>query len=157
MVIDGERLVDRAVRCLRAADCDPVIVVLGAWAGDVPHADVVVNEHWIEGMGSSLRIGLDALASLEDVGSAVVTLVDLPGLTPQAVRRVVAADGDLIVATYDGERGHPVRFDRRHWPDIARLAVGDEGARGFLAGRTDVTFVELGDVASGYDVDVPPE
>ena len=131
MVIDGERLVDRAVRCLRAADCDPVIVVLGAWVGDVPHAD--------------------------DVGSAVVTLVDLPGLTPQAVRRVVAADGDLIVATYDGERGHPVRFDRRHWPDIARLAVGDEGARGFLAGRTDVTFVELGDVASGYDVDVPPE
>ncbi|MGA1145657.1 MAG: NTP transferase domain-containing protein, partial [Candidatus Nanopelagicales bacterium] len=28
---DGERLVDRAVRVLREAGCDPVFVILGAW------------------------------------------------------------------------------------------------------------------------------
>ena len=33
-VIDGERLVDRAVRVLRAGGCDPVYVVLGAWVGE---------------------------------------------------------------------------------------------------------------------------
>ena len=43
-VLDGVRLVDRAVALLRDAGCDPVLVVLGAWIDDVPDAVVVVNE-----------------------------------------------------------------------------------------------------------------
>jgi len=157
VVINGERLVDHAVACLREAGCDPVIVVLGAWVGDVLHADIVVNDAWTEGMGSSLRKGLDALEHREQIDSTLVTLVDLPGLTAAGVRRIAEADGELIVATFDGERGHPVRFARRHWSSIRESAVGDEGARTFLARRTDITFVEIGDVASGYDIDIPPE
>lgn len=157
VVINGRRLVDHAVQCLRAAGCSPVIVVLGAWVGDVPDAEIVVNAEWPEGMGSSLRAGLEALRPLTDIEAVVVTLVDLPGLTPAAVERVVSIDGDLVVATYAGERGHPVRFSRRHWDEVQSVANGDEGARRFLGGRSDITFVELGDVASGYDVDVPAE
>jgi len=153
-VIDGERLVDRAVGCLRAAGCEPVLVVLGAWVGEVPGAEVVVNPQWPEGMGSSLRTGLTALPATAD--SVVVTLVDLPGLTPEAVRRIVEAPGELVVATYDGTRGHPVRFDRGHWDGIAASARGDEGARRYLRDRTDVTLVEVADLASGEDLDVRP-
>ena len=65
--LDGERLVDRAVRVLTEGGCDPVFVVLGAWVGDVAGADVVVNDGWPEGMGSSLRIGLEALTAQADV------------------------------------------------------------------------------------------
>ncbi len=90
-VVDGERLVDRAVRVLREASCDPVVVVLGAWVGEVPEADVVVNDDWGTGMGSSLRRGLEHVATLEGVDDVVVTLVDLPGLTAEAVRRILAA------------------------------------------------------------------
>ena len=61
VVIEGERLVDRAVRVLREGGCDPVYVVLGAWTGDVPGAVAVANPEWPEGMGSSLRAGLTAL------------------------------------------------------------------------------------------------
>ena len=60
LVVDGERLVDRAVRVLREGGCDPVLVVLGAWVGDVPGAEVVVNADWASGLGSSLRAGLRA-------------------------------------------------------------------------------------------------
>ena len=49
VVVNGERLVDRAVRCLGEAGCDPVIVVLGAWIGPVPGAEVVVNDDWRSG------------------------------------------------------------------------------------------------------------
>jgi len=59
------------------------------------------------------------------------------------------------VATYDGERGHPVRIAREHWADVLEVARGDEGARRMLRGRDDVALIEVGDVASGYDVDVP--
>jgi CTP:molybdopterin cytidylyltransferase MocA len=155
--LDGERLVDRAVRVLREAGCEPVVVVLGAWVADVPDADVVVNERWRTGMGSSLRCGLEYLGP--DVDRALVTLVDLPGLTAEAVRRLAAvgstAPGEVLAAaTYDGVRGHPVLFGRSHWGGVIATATGDRGARGYLA-EHDVRLVEVGDVATGDDLDTP--
>lgn len=157
VVIDGERLVDRAVRVLAEGGCSPVLVVLGAWVGQVDGADVLVNDAWPEGMGSSLRAGLEELAQSSDADAVVISLVDLPGLTPAAVQRVVDCPADLAVATYDGERGHPVRIARRLWSEAIAVAQGDEGARRLLRAHDDVALVEVGDVASGYDVDVPAE
>lgn len=153
-VVNGERLVDHAVTCLRDGGCDRVVVVLGAWIGEVPGAQIVVNPDWAEGMGSSLRAGLAALEDDPAAANAVVTLVDLPGLTSAAVRRVLLTDGDIVVATYDGERGHPVMFGRCHWSAVRAVASGDEGARRFLLGRNDIALVEVGDVAAGDDLDL---
>lgn len=156
VVIDGERLIDRAVRILRGGGCAPIVAVLGAWVGPVQGARVVVNRAWAEGMGSSLRAGLEALADTE-ARHALVTLVDLPGLTPEAVLRVTATEASLAVATYDGVRGHPVLLGREHWAGVIAAASGDAGARGYLVGRADLTLVEVGDVAAGYDLDVPAD
>lgn len=154
-VLDGERLVDRAVRVLSAAGCAPVVVVLGAWVGDVPGATVVVNDDWASGMGSSLRAGLAALEHLA-VDRVLVTLVDLPGLTAEGVRRLVETPGDLAQAAYDGERGHPVVLGRDHWAGVVATAEGDRGARAYLS-QHEVALVEVGDVASGDDLDRRPE
>lgn len=160
VLVEGERLVDRAVRVLRAGGCSPILVVLGAWQGWVPGAIALANPEWESGMGSSLGTGLRSL--LEDpqwaeVDAVLVTLVDLPGLTSTAVERVIAVDADLVAATYAGERGHPILFAREHWSAVAESAQGDAGARNFLRGRTDVVRVEVGDVASGMDVDRPED
>lgn len=144
---------DRAVEVLTRAGCAPVIVVLGAWVGEVPGALVVENAHWEEGMGSSLRAGLAAAEPL-DVGRVLVTLVDLPGLTHEAVRRVLATGSDLAAATYGGRRGHPVLLGRQHWPGVARVSTGDRGARVYLdAHEEELALVEVGDVATGEDLD----
>lgn len=166
VVVDGERLVDRAVRVLCEGGCDPVYVVLGAWVDDVPGATVIVNPDWSEGMGSSLRTGLAAVdadrrraggaAPLGDLDRVVVTLVDLPGLTGEAVARLVASDARLAQASYDGERGHPVVLGREHIAGVIDAASGDRGARDYLRAHLDeVVLVEVGDVASGEDLDVP--
>jgi CTP:molybdopterin cytidylyltransferase MocA len=155
VIIDGERLVDRAVRNLRSAGCDPVFVVLGAWEGQVPDALVIVNHGWEEGMGSSLRIGLKwARATSEhDDDDAIITLVDLPGLTPAAVTRILETPGEIVAATFNGERGHPVRIAKKYWQDLIDTVKGDEGAREFMQ-RNKVVLVEVGDVADGSDIDV---
>ena len=150
---DGERLVDRAVRCLREGGCDPVLVVLGAWIGDVPGAQTVINDGWAEGMGSSLRAGLTRAAVEQPGRDVVVTLVDLPGLTPAAVHRIVVAEGELVVATYDGTRGHPVRLGSEHLAGVVATAQGDQGAREYLNGRDDIVFVDVADLATGEDLD----
>ncbi|MEV5612357.1 nucleotidyltransferase family protein [Streptomyces sp. NPDC052225] len=158
----GGLLVEHAVRMLRAGGCGPVHVVLGAAAADVRDraslegCTVVENAHWAQGMGSSLRAGLDSLAGT-DAPAALVLLVDQPGIGAEAITRVREAyrsPASLAAAAYDGERGHPVLFGRDHWAGIAASADGDRGARAYLKEHADaVGLVECGDVAEAYDID----
>ena len=158
--LDGERLVDRAVRLLGEGGVTSRYVVQGAAdLTGLSGAEVVDNPDWAEGMGSSLRMGLAAMPAA--VAAVLVVPVDQPGLTPAAVRRVVDAAGDdlrsaLVVATYSDRSGHPVLLGRDHWGDVAAEAVGDVGARPVLAARADlVVRVECADIGDGHDVDVP--
>jgi nicotine blue oxidoreductase len=160
----GSLLVERAVQVARDGGCTPIVVVLGAaadrvrTAADLGGVTVVENPDWATGMGSSLRVGLETLAGTDAV-AAVVQLVDTPGVTPAAVRRFVelAAPGAMARASYDGRPGHPVLLGRVHWPEIAREAAGDRGARDYLAEHAaDVRTVACDDVADGADLDVPP-
>ena len=82
-------------------------------------------------------------------------LVDLVGLTSDAVARLVACDAPLAAASYDGRRGHPVRFARALWPELVASARGDAGARDYLAEHAPL-LVEVGDVATDDDLDEAP-
>lgn len=157
VVYQGERLVDRAVRSLREAGCAPVFVILGAWEGNVDDALVIVNHGWEEGMGSSLRIALKWVNATTEADYALITLVDLPDVTSEAITRVKDAEPGIAVATFNGERGHPVRIPREHFRELIDTVSGDEGARSFLRDRDDVHLVEVGDLASGRDIDVPED
>lgn len=157
LVVRGERLVDRAVRLLREGGCHEIFVVLGAWQGEVPGARVVINGDWASGMGSSLRAGLEVLTDDERFSAAVVTLVDLPGLSAAAVRAVVAEPGELVVATYEAKPGHPLKLGRAHWPGIMATLVGDAGARDYLRNQADVVSLELSEVGHNADVDTPAD
>lgn len=161
---DGRLLVERAVRTAYDGGCDPVVVVLGAAAAevrrraDLDSARLVENPSWTDGMGSSLRVGLAALAGTEAV-AAVVLLVDTPGVTSAAVRRVAghATAGELAMGGYRDRPGHPVLLGREHWAGVAELAVGDVGARPYLRRHwAAVRIVPCADVADDADLDVPP-
>ncbi|WP_181311242.1 nucleotidyltransferase family protein [Nocardioides campestrisoli] len=162
---DGTAWLVRAVDVLRAAGCDPVLVVLGAEAERAAallagrdDVTTVVAPAWEQGMGASLRTGLDALADgSEDPVGVLVHLVDLPDVTSAVVARVLSrasGPGDLARASYDGRPGHPVLLGRDHWHQVASSAHGAQGAREHLATHAH-TLVECGDLAGGHDVDVP--
>jgi molybdenum cofactor cytidylyltransferase/nicotine blue oxidoreductase len=151
----------RGVSALGEGGCDGVTVVLGAGADRAREllagvaADVVVADDWAEGMGASLRAGLAGL----DADAVLVSLVDLPDVDAEVVRRVLgegagerAGAATLRRATYDGRPGHPVLIGRDHWAGVAGAAVGDRGARDYLATHA-VESVECGDLATGRDVD----
>jgi CTP:molybdopterin cytidylyltransferase MocA len=160
---DGSLLVERAVRTARQV-CDPVLVVLGAQAVDVwqqaelDGAAVLANRDWQTGMASSLRTGLEGLRGWPDqVDAALITLVDMPGMTPEALQKVrhEGSPGALAVATYDGVRSHPVLIGRDHWAGVMETLTGDEGARRYLAAH-EVTEVDCTGLADPTDLDVPP-
>jgi CTP:molybdopterin cytidylyltransferase MocA len=164
---DGTPWVSRAVAALAAGGCAPILTVTGAEAEQVgalvpAGAEVVVAPDWDEGMGASLRAGLRALDRHGPAVTAVIiTLVDTPGVTAATVarlRRLARASGPGVLARagYDGIPGHPVLIGREHWAGVIAAAIGDAGARGYLAGR-DVVLVESADVGSGEDIDTPAE
>jgi CTP:molybdopterin cytidylyltransferase MocA len=155
---DGVPWLTRSVEVLRAGGCAAVTVVLGAAADEaarlldgLPGVAVVRSADWSSGMGASLAAGLASLAP-GDADAALVHLVDLPDVTADVVARVLAADAPLARAAYDGRPGHPVLLGREHWAAVAESAVGDRGARAYLAAH-DVVLVECGDLATGVDVD----
>lgn len=159
----GSLLVEHAASVLHAAGCSPVIVVLGASAGEVrataqlPGSSLVDNPEWTTGMGSSLRVALATLAGTDST-AVLVLPVDTPGVTPDAVVRLaaLAAPHALARATYHGRPGHPVLIGRTHWPAVSATATGDAGARHYLAAH-DPTPVPCEDIATGTDVDRPED
>jgi CTP:molybdopterin cytidylyltransferase MocA len=163
--LDGEPLVVRAVRTLRDAGLDPVVVVLGAGLPDVAGL-LPAGTRWVpapgwdtEGQAASLRAGLEALDGT-DADAVLVALVDTPGIGPAALARVAAhATGPDVLArgAVDGRAGHPVLLGRTHWAKVRAAAEGDAGARGFLRGRDDVVAVDISDVAVPDDLDTPED
>jgi len=154
-LVDG--WLERALTVLAEGGCPERTVVLGAAAEQVralvpEGVGVVVADNWAEGMGASLRAGLTALA---DSDAVLVTLVDLPDVGADVVRRLVdrAHDGTVLArATYDGRPGHPVLLGHDHLAGAAASVRGDTGARDYLAAH-GAALVECGDLATGYDVD----
>ena len=124
---------------------DGILVVLGAHPVGTDERTVRCPD-WEQGPGSSLRCGLAALPA--DAEAAVVVLADGPDLDPRAIDRVVgswrAGGGDVVAASYDGVRLHPVLLARPAW-----ARVPDEGARSVAA-----RLVACDDLAPPGDVDL---
>jgi CTP:molybdopterin cytidylyltransferase MocA len=137
-------LLPHVLAALRETSLDGVVVVGGAHP--LEGIDAVHCPDWERGPGASLRCGLAALS--RETEAAVVVLADGPDLDPRAVDRVVAAwrsgGGDVVAASYDGTRLHPVLLARRAWTDVP-----DEGARALPA-----RLVACDDLRAPGDVDI---
>lgn len=155
----GERLVDRGVRMLRAAGCSPVIVVTGAVTVEVLGALTVPNANWPSGMGSSFRAGLAALPAA--CPAVVIALVDQPLITAQAVQKLIEAyesGARVAVATYGGQPRNPVLLAAEHFAEAAAQAEGDLGARAFLRSHPElITPVPCDGIAAPDDIDTPSD
>ena len=144
-----------AVRAVPALD--PVVVVLGARAGEIRAAidfggvEVVVAEDWAEGQAASLRAGV---ASLGGVDAALVCLGDQPFITPQVLAGTLDHGGRGVAAVraaYGGVPGHPVLLTRPLLDRVGELR-GDVGFRDLLAGARVRTW-EAGHLCDPMDID----
>jgi molybdenum cofactor cytidylyltransferase len=146
----GRTLLRHSVEQALASNCRPVIVVLGAEVErcqrelDSLDVEVTLNPAWAEGMGSSIRAGMTALAAAAPGARAVViTLCDQPLVTAAFIERLAerylteAEDGQAeptvaaVAAEYDGQPGVPALFPRSRFAELSRLD-GSAGARRLL-------------------------
>jgi len=154
--VRGRTLLAHAVDAALGAGCfDTVVVVQGAvdCRAALSGTGVVIvdNPRWEQGMATSLQVGV-AEARRRGAAAVVVGLADQPGVGADDWRTVATAEvpEPIVVATYDGRRGNPVRLEERVWDELP--IEGDEGARSLIARRSELVAA-VACRGDGADVD----
>jgi molybdenum cofactor cytidylyltransferase len=134
----GRPLVVWAVEAAVEAGFDEVYVITGAvdLTDVLPDTVTIVENHnYADGQATSLRAAV-AVAEHDRHDAIVVGLGDMPLVPPAAWRAVADADGQLVTATFNGNRMPPVKIGEELW-SLLPLS-GDEGARSLIRLRPDL-------------------
>lgn len=130
---DGQSVLSRALDNALAA-FGAVTLVLRS--DDDPQAlalpntvEVLFNPQSEQGMASSLVMGIEHLRD-GDADVIAVLLADMPCIQPATLQQLAQHCGpqDIVLPSWQGQRGHPVLFGRRFWPQLLTL-TGDLGGR----------------------------
>jgi molybdenum cofactor cytidylyltransferase len=162
----GQTFIERICTAFLTAGVDELIVVLGARADELrqalpshPALRTVVNARYFQGQLSSLMSGIGALSSESE--AAVVNLVDHPLIAGETIKALItsfrAAPVPIIIASYQGRRGHPVLFSSRVYGEILAAPL-DQGAK--VVVRKDPNRVHelpLDDPGILADIDTPED
>jgi molybdenum cofactor cytidylyltransferase len=142
--IDGEAILERTLRNVRASNVSEIILVLGHAADDVQKTiatqglKVVINPDYQQGMGTSLRSGLSAVSVAAT--AALIVLADQPWISSETLNRLIEGHQEhkpqIIIPMYQGFRGNPVLLDRSVFAEVQALN-GDVGCRAVFGDHTE--------------------
>lgn len=175
--VDGLPLLLHMIEALGQSRVAPIVIVTGHESDAVQalvarhiaegRVRCVFNPDYAQGLSTSLRVGIAALSAGEAASGraavprcdgALICLGDMPRVRPSHIEALLAAfdpsDGrEVIVPTYRGQRGNPVLWSSRFFPELQQLR-GDSGARALLADHAAVLcYVPMGDDGVTLDVD----
>lgn len=133
----GRPVLAHAIAALGASGIDAVVVMGAVDISDlVPSTmSVLDNPAWEQGQATSVQVGV-AEARRRGHDAVVVGLGDQPFVTAAAWRAVAGADAPIAVATWAGQRGHPVRLASEVWGLLP--AAGDEVGRAVMRARPEL-------------------
>jgi molybdenum cofactor cytidylyltransferase len=154
----------RIVRTFLEADVDDVVVVVGHEADAIVSsfsasglpARFVVNHDYDRGQWSSLVAGL-GMVDRPGVAATLMTLVDVPLVTADTVRAVLACyrrtHAPVVRPTAGSRHGHPLLVDRSLFAEL-RAADPAEGAKPVIrAHATAAGDIAITDEGAFRDID----
>ena len=162
--INGTSLVRLAVDKLSSLlPHDRISVVIGANSKamaqsvrDLP-VNVVLNEHWQQGLASSLKAGLNSVEP--DCRAVMITLCDQALVTEDHLRQLLdlwlADPSEITASGYAGTVGTPAVIPAEFYPQLLALK-GDAGAKSVLKNNADkVRIIPIPEAE--FDLDVPAD
>ncbi|MFQ5902896.1 MAG: NTP transferase domain-containing protein [Candidatus Binatia bacterium] len=163
----GERpFAERIVTVLKATKVGKIVVVLGHNAEEIASKivhlpiTVVINKDYAKGQLSSLVVAIRSLEA-EEVDGALVHLVDHPFLSPALVNHMIDRFYEskklIVIPRHKGQRGHPVVFSSRLFPELLSTPL-DQGAKAVVHAHRDETLeIETDEAGVTIDIDTPEE
>ena len=164
--VGGRSLVRRAADAALAAGCEPVVVVLGAQAEDVEAhlsgcgAEVVRNDGWERGIGTSIRAGVaHLLAKAHQLSAVMIMLCDQSLVDASVLRCLMEAHAgaglEVTAAEFDGTLGPPVIVNAALFPALLGLP-DDRGAKALWRQRPEIVQ-RVACPEAALDVDTPDD
>ena len=161
----GETLLQHAVSAA-ATVSTPVFVVTGQHTSTIATAlhnsavQLIPNDQWQEGMGTSVAAGVTGIIQAGHMPDAIIIVVcDQPFITAELLQQMMAAKESsgkgIVGCSYDNTIGTPVLFDKKYFPALQQLN-GQQGAKRLLQQfPDDVATVPfpLGNI----DIDTPED
>jgi molybdenum cofactor cytidylyltransferase len=138
-----------------------VVVVVGAYAqtyraeAEKAGARVVENPEWLEGLASSLRVGVQSLNHQAE--AALILLPDQPFVPTEhlhlLIKRRQETKAQLVFSRYQGVLGAPCVISKSLFAEVQTLQ-GDKGAKALIREGVSVAEVEL---SESQDIDTPED
>lgn len=141
---------------------EQVIVVTGHEGKEInklvePYdVEVIKNENYLDGMGSSLATGIKSID--RDIDGVFICLADMPDLEADVFYRLSDVfspqdDRTICAPVFDGQRGHPVLFACSHFSALS-LLTRDQGARQLVNENSrELQEIEVSEPYIFYDID----
>lgn len=162
--VDGKTLLSRTLDCVVRFGAGEIVVVSGhddALIRNVAapyQVSVVFNEHFSEGMGTSIAAGVRSLSA--PTKAVAICLGDMPYIQvttfDELLQNFVAAPESpraIVAPRFANRRGHPVIFGHHHFPALSNT-VGEQGARQMLENNhIHVIDVDVNDPGIHRDFD----
>lgn len=161
--VEGAPIVRRAATTLTDTAVESALAVLGHQAEEVAEAldglplQTTVNPQYKQGQATSV-VRAVSWAERQDANALLIALGDMPWVQTDTCEQLLEGwrEGhDVVVPTYDGQRGNPVVFDERLFAELGAVA-GDSGGRQLFA-KHDVHRLAVDDPGVLRDIDRPED
>lgn len=158
----GTSLIRRiAIESIKA-EIGGVTVVTGYEADSIAseisdlNIEVFFNKDWEEGIGASIRNGLEHILKKQpDTNAILITMVDQPFVNAQHLQKIANAYDParpmIIASAYSGTFGVPVLVDNYYFEKLMELKGDEGGKKIFVQYLKDI--VEIPFIDGSIDID----
>lgn len=166
LLIDGEPLLRRMVLELVQSKVDSTVVVLGSDAEihkklieDLP-VEVIIHNQWSNGMGSSLKKGLNHCKEMyKNLDAVLIAVCDQPRLTAEHINNLLQTyhhtSKPVVASSYSGTMGVPALLNKKNFESIGHLNDGQGAKKLILENSQETTAVDFAEGA--IDLDTPDD
>ena len=143
----NKTLVRHITEAALASGVSEVMVVTGSNADRIENelngleCHFAHNSVWVEGMGSSIAIGVQELQSINPTLNGVILAVsDQPFVDTELFQSLIdqlkQTNAGIVASSYAGTLGTPVLFSEKYFNNLLKLS-GTEGAKKLLSKFSD--------------------
>ena len=137
-------------------------VVLGAHKDDIlstinhSNVSVLYNEHWKQGMGSSISFGVASIQFNGDFDTILIVLADQPLVSTsyleEMIKAFISSEKGVVASKYeDSKLGVPVIFSATYFKRLTELH-SDKGAKEILkTHKDDVYALQASEIVGDID------
>lgn len=123
---------------------------------------MVTNETPQRGMASSIHVGLNSLTEEEKAAGVVISLADLPLLTPETINALIdqflLQGAGMLLPAFKNRTGHPVIIDVHRFREHIHQIEGDVGLREIIRKHPEeVKTIPWPDDSVIQDIDTPAD